>query len=102
MIVILNAAAGGSSKSARDSDKAIRELFAASNSEVRIMRPNANNDLSKIVHQAAEDPDQVVVAGGGDGTVSAVAGALAGSGKTLGVLPMGTLNHFAKDLGLPL
>jgi diacylglycerol kinase family enzyme len=43
-----------------------------------------------------------VVAGGGDGTVSAVAGALAGRRMPLGILPVGTLNHFAKDLGLPL
>jgi diacylglycerol kinase family enzyme len=42
-----------------------------------------------------------VVVGGGDGTVSAAAGVLAGTGVPLGVLPLGTLNHFAKDLGLP-
>lgn len=43
-----------------------------------------------------------VVVGGGDGTISAAAGVLAGSTVPLGVLPLGTLNHFAKDLGLPL
>jgi diacylglycerol kinase family enzyme len=43
-----------------------------------------------------------LVAGGGDGTVSTVAAGLAGSGIPLGVLPLGTLNHFAKDLGIPL
>ncbi len=42
-----------------------------------------------------------VVVGGGDGTVGSVAGIVAGSGVPLGVLPLGTLNHFAKDLGLP-
>ena len=46
-------------------------------------------------------PD-VMVAGGGDGTVSAVAAALAGGDIALGVLPLGTLNHFAKDFGMPL
>jgi len=43
-----------------------------------------------------------VVAGGGDGTINAVASVLAGSGVALGVLPLGTLNHFAKDLNIPL
>ena len=44
----------------------------------------------------------IVVAAGGDGTVSAVASAVAGSEAVLGVLPLGTLNHFAKDAGIPL
>ena len=45
---------------------------------------------------------KTLVAAGGDGTVSAVASTLLDSGATLGVLPMGTLNHFAKDLQIPL
>ncbi len=51
---------------------------------------------------AAPNPPDVVIAAGGDGTISAVAAQLAGSGRALGVLPVGTLNHFAKDLRLPL
>jgi diacylglycerol kinase family enzyme len=43
-----------------------------------------------------------IVVGGGDGSISAVAGVLAGTGVPLGVLPLGTLNHFAKDLGVPI
>jgi hypothetical protein len=42
-----------------------------------------------------------VAAGGGDGTVNAVAGKLVGTDTALGVLLMGTLNHFAKDVGIP-
>jgi YegS/Rv2252/BmrU family lipid kinase len=42
----------------------------------------------------------LVVVGGGDGTISAAAGALAGTKTALGVLPLGTLNHFARDLGI--
>jgi diacylglycerol kinase family enzyme len=43
----------------------------------------------------------MIVAAGGDGTISAVARAVAGTGVPLGILPLGTLNHFARDLGIP-
>jgi diacylglycerol kinase family enzyme len=43
-----------------------------------------------------------LVAGGGDGTISTVAAALPGTGIPMGVIPLGTLNHFARDLGIPL
>ena len=43
-----------------------------------------------------------VVVGGGDGSIRTVAGVLAGTNVPLGILPLGTLNHFAKDLGIPL
>jgi YegS/Rv2252/BmrU family lipid kinase len=48
-----------------------------------------------------ERGDPLVIVGGGDGTISAAASALAGTETTLGILPLGTLNHFARDLGLP-
>jgi YegS/Rv2252/BmrU family lipid kinase len=44
---------------------------------------------------------ELVIAAGGDGTVGAIAGELAGSQAALGILPLGTLNHFARDLGIP-
>ncbi len=49
----------------------------------------------------AERGDRLVIVGGGDGTVSAAASALVGTGTVLGILPLGTLNHFARDLGIP-
>jgi diacylglycerol kinase family enzyme len=62
------------------------------------LRENAERLLEEVT---AKRVDAVVV-GGGDGSVSTVAGILAGTGVPLGILPLGTLNHFAKDLGLPL
>jgi len=43
----------------------------------------------------------VVIAAGGDGTVSTVAAAAARHGRTFAVIPCGTLNHFARDAGIP-
>jgi diacylglycerol kinase family enzyme len=45
---------------------------------------------------------EILVAGGGDGTVNTAAAVLVDRDIPLGVLPLGTLNHFAKDLGIPL
>jgi len=51
---------------------------------------------------AVERGASMVVAGGGDGTINAVASVLVDTGIAFGVLPLGTLNHFAKDLNIPL
>lgn len=56
------------------------------------------DDISSLAARALSENRHPVVAGGGDGTVSAVAGVLAGTDAAIGVLPMGTLNHFAKEL----
>jgi diacylglycerol kinase family enzyme len=50
----------------------------------------------------AERGDPLLIVGGGDGSVSAAASALVGSNTVLGILPLGTLNHFARDLEIPV
>jgi len=59
--------------------------------------------VSSLVKSAWNDGRNIIVAAGGDGTVSAVAGAILEFqlDAKLGVLPLGTLNHFARDLGIP-
>ena len=49
----------------------------------------------------AERGDPLLIVGGGDGTIAAAASAVAGTETLLGILPLGTLNHFARDLGIP-
>jgi diacylglycerol kinase family enzyme len=51
---------------------------------------------------AVRDGHRLIVAGGGDGTISSVASALVHTEAALGILPLGTFNHFARDLGIPL
>jgi diacylglycerol kinase family enzyme len=61
------------------------------------LRPAAE----RAVERAKRGEVDAVVAGGGDGSIHTIVGVLAGTGVPLGVLPLGTLNHFAKDLGIP-
>jgi diacylglycerol kinase family enzyme len=67
-----------------------------------VVRCVPGDRLATEAKSAADEGADIVVASGGDGTISAVAGALAGGKTPLGILPTGTLNHFAKDLGVPL
>jgi diacylglycerol kinase (ATP) len=57
--------------------------------------------LPETVHQAVEDGCDLVVLGGGDGTVSASVDQLAGRPVVLGVLPLGTANDFARTMQIP-
>lgn len=79
----------------------VRAALAAAgvDAEVRVVPGDACGDAAAA---AVREGAPAVVAAGGDGTVSAVAGALAGTGTPMGILPLGTLNHFALDLGIPL
>jgi diacylglycerol kinase family enzyme len=99
--VIINAAAGGGSED-DERARAVGEAFAACGVGANVQVARNGEDVERFVQRALSNGARAVVAGGGDGTVGAVAGALAGTGKPLGVLPLGTLNHFAKDLRIPL
>jgi diacylglycerol kinase family enzyme len=100
MIVILNHRAGTAAKS-RDLQSRIAQLFRAAGANPEIIAVSGK-DITAAVKQAMSRPGNTLVAGGGDGTVSTIAANVAGTEKTLGVLPLGTLNHFARDLHLPL
>ena len=62
----------------------------------------APGELAERVRRARDSGAEAVIVGGGDGSLNTAAGLLAGSATALGVLPLGTFNHFAKDLGIPL
>ncbi len=81
---------------------AIARVSAEFGLEPEIVVTRRGDDMTALARKAAARGRSPVVAGGGDGTVGAVAAALAGTDIQLGVLPMGTLNHFAKDAGIPL
>ena len=59
-------------------------------------------EVSKLAREAMQSGATLIVAAGGDGTINAVASVLVGTESILGVLPLGTLNHFCRDLGIPV
>ncbi|MGA2129928.1 MAG: diacylglycerol kinase family protein [Xanthobacteraceae bacterium] len=95
---ILNGASSHVDAARAHLDRISGELGVAA----RVVVARRGDDISRLAARAVEENGRPVVAGGGDGTISAVAAALVGTDTALGVLPIGTLNHFAKDLGIPL
>jgi len=98
--VLINASAGN--HRAADRARTLTALFLAAGIEVDVRFAESGADIDTLVREAVNERPRMLIAAGGDGTISTAAGALAGTEIVLGVLPFGTLNHFAKDLGIPL
>ena len=97
--VILNPRSGPGHAEA--SAREVTAWFAAQNVEAIVHGMQPGEDMAQATRAALAAGATTVVAAGGDGTVSAVAAILAGGDVAMGVLPMGTLNHFARDLCIP-
>ena len=100
VFVIINAHSGCGNDEALV--QRVRALFTTVGVEAEVYLAHGGAEIDARIAEAITRRADAVIAAGGDGTVSAVAGALAGGQIALGVLPLGTLNHFAKDLGLPM
>jgi diacylglycerol kinase family enzyme len=98
--VVLNDSSG--SGDGATAAKRLEEIFAAAGREARITVAQSGGALRAAVENAVRSGCDGLAAGGGDGTINMAASALVGRDTPLGVLPLGTLNHFAKDLGIPL
>ncbi len=70
--------------------------------QVSFYRTKTDDDISSVVRASIHDSCSLVVASGGDGTIAAVAAGLVGSEVPLGILPSGTWNAIARNLGIPL
>jgi diacylglycerol kinase family enzyme len=100
VLVLLNARAGTLAASQSGSEPVSAE-FARLGIEAEVVAVPHPEALERA-RAAASQGFRAVVAGGGDGTVGSIAGVLVGGSLPLGVLPLGTRNHFARDLGLDL
>jgi YegS/Rv2252/BmrU family lipid kinase len=98
-LVIFNPIAGGSRR--RFLSRALAALRAAG-AEVELAETTHAGHARTIAGEAASRGVRLVVAAGGDGTVAEVAAGLHGSGAVLGLLPLGTANVLAHELGVPL
>jgi diacylglycerol kinase family enzyme len=94
--VILNPSAGNH----RDIDRQVTGAFAAVGLTAAI-ETVTGVAVPMRARQAVASGTEIVVAAGGDGTVSAVASAVAGHSAAFGVIPLGRVNHFAKAVGIP-
>ncbi len=75
---------------------------AAKDAGLEVFRIADSVDVSSIIREHMQQGRKLFIAAGGDGTISAVIQPLIHTEAILGVVPAGTYNHFARDLGLPL
>ncbi|MGQ0558380.1 MAG: diacylglycerol/lipid kinase family protein [Sphingosinicella sp.] len=96
-VVILNRGSGVPSE---DFEREIAEVLTRHgiDTAVKAVAPDA---LDEACREAIEDGAAMLIAAGGDGTVRTAASWAARHDVPLGVLPAGTLNHFARDAGIP-
>jgi diacylglycerol kinase family enzyme len=98
-VVLLNRGGGAATAEDDIAAKVAAALAGAGvDAEIELV---GGDDTEARARAIAERGDPLLIVGGGDGTVSAAAGALADTGTRLAILPLGTLNHFARDLGIP-
>jgi diacylglycerol kinase family enzyme len=88
--VIINHSSGPRDK--RKELEHLTELFKSKSIKASILPAQSGEELVEITYRVIHEGYDMVVAGGGDGTVNTIAS----------ILPLGTLNHFAKDLKIPL
>lgn len=94
-LVILNPAAHGE-KAVRFGDQ-IRKLSPES-----VLRTTTEpGDARRIASQAVSEGYETIIAAGGDGTINEVVNGVAGSTARIGILPLGTVNVLAKEIGIP-
>ena len=95
--VILNAGGGTASRLGTNLAHSVEQAFtkAGLKSSIRCV------DGRQLSQAVAEAEGPIVVVGGGDGTLGTAAATLAGTGRALGILPLGTRNHLALQLGIP-
>ena len=97
--IIINAGSG--SVECETIERRLTELFEENGVTANIYLAKNGAEIIDLAKKAVVSDAEIIVAGGGDGTISAVAAEVVGTEKIFGVLPLGTLNNFSKDLQIP-
>lgn len=96
LAVLLNPAAGSAQEAS------VGALLRSHLPGAQLLTAHEGSDIPPLIRQAVAAGCSLIVAGGGDGTIRTVAQELVGTPAILGVLPLGTRNHFARHLRIPL
>ena len=98
--LIVNAGSGSGRTTPPPAPEALRASFERAGIAVEAHVLGDGDDLDALLETALAGNPRALVAAGGDGTVNAVAARAIEHDLPMGVLPLGTLNHFAHDLGI--
>jgi diacylglycerol kinase (ATP) len=101
VLIIYNPAAGQSTNLPNTLDR-IATLWRDRGWQVQIAATTAPGDATTKAQQAAQAGYHAVIAAGGDGTVNEVMNGLVGTNTALGTLPLGTVNIWAREMGLSM
>ncbi len=99
--IVINGKSGAGIFHDREQQDRLRQVFTGRGHQVDLSVVEPGH-LEATLKETAECAENVLIVGGGDGTITTAARLLHGTGKTLGVLPLGTFNLEARDLKLPL
>lgn len=99
MLFVINPVSGGVDKKAAKNQ--IERWWQRHNIDGKWLETTGNGDAKALREQLLEEPPQAVIACGGDGTINLVGRQVLGKDISMGILPLGSANGLATDLGIP-